>query len=94
MVKWTRSRERAKRVPLTMGQGEMAEEEGKSEAPLTLPHGCFANPAIVKPMWDNADSGAQQRFYGSSQGLDLSPPICPCLTTDGRSDATIFYNSL
>ena len=29
-----------------MGQGEMEEEEGKSEAPLTLPHGCFATPAI------------------------------------------------
>jgi len=35
-----------KRVPLTMGQGEMEEEEGKSETPLTLPHGCFATLAV------------------------------------------------
>ena len=47
MVKWRRSRERAKRVPLTMGQGEMEEEEGESEAPLTLPHGCFVTLAIL-----------------------------------------------
>ena len=49
MVKWRRrrSREGAKRVPLTMGQGKMEEEEGKSEARLTLPHGCFATLAIL-----------------------------------------------
>ena len=35
-----------KRVPLTMGQDEMEEEEGESETPLTLPHGCFVTLAI------------------------------------------------
>ena len=55
MVKWRRlphgkmeeeEPRKGKKGTLTMGQREMKEEEGKSEPPLTLPHGCFATLAV------------------------------------------------
>ena len=36
-----------KEYPLPWGQGETEEEEIKSEAPLTLPHGFFATLAVL-----------------------------------------------
>ena len=74
MVKWRRrSRERAKRVPLTMGQGEMEEEEGKSEAPLTLPHDCFATLAVPRSTvtGGKASHGAAGVAFGCDAAASL-----------------------